>query len=59
MGGGKGIVGWFFVMAMVTATVMATATAQDKEGSGKVGGEKGGLGFFLSIVFIFDVHNCR
>jgi hypothetical protein len=60
MGGERGIVGWFFVMGMVTATAIATATVQDKERLGKGGrGEKGGMGLFLSIVFIFDVHNCH
>ncbi len=59
MGEGRGIVGWFFVMVMVTAMTMATATVQDKEGLGKGGGEKGGTGFFLSIVFIFEIYNCH
>jgi hypothetical protein len=55
MGGRRGIVGSFFVMAMVTVTVTAMATVQDKEGLGKWGGERGDV--FLINCFIFDVQN--
>ncbi len=43
--------GWFFVVAMVTATAtaMATATVQDKEGLGKWG-EKVGMVFFYQLL---------
>jgi hypothetical protein len=53
MGGERGMVGWFIVMRMVIATVMATATVQEKEGSDKEGRGEWRDGFVSINCFYF------